>query len=128
MIQEEWAMRLRRPLLSQTVLTESRQLPDFAGACLIISTSIVILTSSPTTTPPLSKVAFHFTPKSWRLTLVVAVTAVRTLPQGSFTGAVGPSTSSATSLVVPWMVRSAVTLRLPVATCWPLLDLKVIDG
>src|ERR1700687_6276837 len=127
MIQEEWAMHLRRPLLSQTVLTESRQLPDFAGACLIISTSIVILTSSPTT-PPLSKVAFHFTPKSWRLTLVLAVTAVRTLPQGSFTGAVGPSTSSTTSLVVPWMVRSPVALSLPVATCWTLLDLKVIDG
>jgi len=74
-------MHLGCPLLSQTVLTESRQLPDFPGACLIISTSMVILTSSPTTTPPLSKVAFHFTPKSWRLTLVVAVTAARTLPK-----------------------------------------------
>src|SRR5467141_4748201 len=127
MIETERAVHLHRPLRSRNVLT-CRQLPDFAGACLIISASIVILTSSPTTTPPLSKVAFHFTPKSWRLTLVVAVTAARTLPQGSFTGAVGPSTSSTTSLVVPWMVRSPVTLSLPVATCWTLLDLKVIEG
>src|SRR3979490_2452482 len=128
MIQEEWAMHLRCPLLSQTVRAECRQLPDFAGACLINSASMVILTSSPTTTPPLSRVAFHFTPKSWRLTLEVAATATRTLPQGSFTGDVGPSTSSTTSLVVPRMVRSPVTLSLPVATCWTLLDLKVIEG
>src|SRR6266852_5065470 len=121
MVQAEWTVHSHRPLLSQTVLIACCQLPDFPGACLIISTSMVILTSSPTTTPPLSKVAFHFTPKSWRLTLVEAVTATRTFPQGSFTGAVGPSTSSTTSLVVPRIVRSPVTLSLPVATCWTLL-------
>src|SRR5467141_2171771 len=85
-------------------------------------------TSSPTTTPPLSKVAFHFTPKSWRLILVVALAAVRVLPQGSFMGAVGPSTSRTTSLVVPRMVRSPVTLSLPGATCSTFLDLKVMVG
>ena len=48
---------------ASNVLASRGQLPDF-GTCLIISASMVILTSSPTTTPPLSMVAFHFTPKS----------------------------------------------------------------
>jgi hypothetical protein len=68
MIMAQWGDTFAPPLLSQIVPTHSRQLPDFDGACLIISTSMVILTSSPPTTPSLSKVAFHFTPKSWRLT------------------------------------------------------------
>src|SRR6266436_5625084 len=95
---------------------------------LTSSTSMMMETSSPTTPPPLSRVAFHFTPKSWRLILVVAVAALRVLPQGSFIGAVGPSTSSTTSLVVPRMVRSPVTLSLPGAICSTLLDLNVIEG
>src|SRR6266851_5654928 len=128
MMQAEWTVHSHRPLLSQTVLIACCQLPDFLGACLIISASMVILTSSPTTTPPLSRVAFHLTPKSSRLTLEVAVTAARTLPQGSFTGAVGPSTSSTTSLVVPRMVRSPVTLSFPGAACSTLLDLNVMVG
>src|SRR3989442_402851 len=48
--------------------------------------------------------------------------------QGSFTGAVGPSTSSTTSLVVPRMVRSPVALSFPGAICSTFLDLKVIVG
>src|SRR6266853_2561478 len=128
MMQAEWTVHSHRPLLSQTVLIACCQFPDFPGACLIISASMVILTSSPTTTPPLSRVAFHFTPKSWRLTLDVAVAAARTLPQGSFTGAVGPSTSRTTSLAVPRMVRSPVTFSLPGASCSTFLDLKVMVG
>src|SRR6266850_6577240 len=95
---------------------------------LTSSTSMTMETSSATTTPPLSRVAFHFTPKSWRLILVVALAAVRVLPQGSFTGAVGPSTSSTTSLVVPRMVRSPVTLSFPGAACSTFLDLNVMVG
>src|ERR1700688_4795688 len=68
--------------------------PDYLAAFRVISASMVMVTSSPTTTPPLSMVAFHFTPKSWRLILVVALMAMRWLPQGSLTGAVGPSTSN----------------------------------
>src|SRR6266568_3658495 len=128
MVQAEWTVHSHRPLLSQTVLIACCQLPDFPGACLIISASMVILTSSPTTTPPLSRVAFHFTPKSWRLILEEALTATRWLPQGSFTGAVGPSTSNTTSLVVPRMVRSPVTLSFPGESCSTFLDLKVMVG
>src|SRR6266850_234942 len=95
---------------------------------LTSSTSMMMDTSSPTTTPPLSRVAFHFTPKSWRLILVLAVAALRVFPQGSLRGAVGPSTSRTTSLVVPRMVRSPVTLSLPGATCSTFLDLKVMEG
>src|SRR5260370_31515598 len=84
-----------------TVPTESRQSADFAGAGLIISASMVILTSSLTTTPPPSRLAFHFTPKSWRLTLVVALMAALEFPHGSFIAAVGASTSRTTSLVTP---------------------------
>jgi hypothetical protein len=39
----------------------------------IASASIVISTMLPTTTPPLSKVLFQLTPKSWRLIVVLAV-------------------------------------------------------
>ena len=37
-----------------------------------ISTSMVISTSSPTTTPPVSSAAFHTSPKSFRLIFVLA--------------------------------------------------------
>src|ERR1700730_9853843 len=86
----------------QTVAaSDANQFPAFAGPGCTNSTSIVIATSSPTTNPPLSILAFHFTPKSCRLILVVAFAAARWLPHGSFTGAVGPSTSSTTCLVTP---------------------------
>src|SRR5882672_612440 len=39
----------------------------YFAACFVISRSIVIETVSPTTTPPPSRFAFHFTPKSCRL-------------------------------------------------------------
>src|SRR6266852_9194390 len=79
----------------------ANQFPDFAAPFCTTSTSIVIATSSPTALPPLSILAFHFTPKSCRLILVVAFAAARWLPHGSFTGAVGPSTSSTTCFVTP---------------------------
>ena len=42
-------------------------------SCRIASASIVISTMLPTTTPPLSKVLFQLTPKSWRLIVALAV-------------------------------------------------------
>jgi hypothetical protein len=39
----------------------------------IASASIVISTMLPTTTPPLSKVLFQLTPKSWQLIVALAV-------------------------------------------------------
>jgi len=89
---------------------------------------MLILTSSPTTTPPPSMLAFHFTPKSWRLTLVDAFTATLECPQGSLIGAVGPSTSRTTSFVTPWMVKSPVIFSWPGAACSTFLDLKLIVG
>src|ERR1700688_1166301 len=56
---------------------------------MIISTSSVMFTSSPTTTPPLSSFWFQATPKSCRLIFVEADTAVRCKPQGSLMGALG---------------------------------------
>jgi hypothetical protein len=68
---------------------------DFAYV-FVISTSIVIVISSPT------KPERALTPKSCRLTLVVADAPMRCpLPIGSLIGSVGPSTSSTTSLVTP---------------------------
>jgi hypothetical protein len=49
--------------------------------------------SSPTRIPPVSRVAFHVKPKSFRLILVLAEIATRVLPQGSLVGGVGPSTA-----------------------------------
>src|SRR5258707_15739497 len=56
------------------------------------STSSVMVTSSPTRIPPVSSAVFQVKPKSLRLIFVVADTAIRVLPQGSFAGGVGPST------------------------------------
>ena len=49
-------------------------------------TSSVMVTSSPTRMPPVSRAAFQVRPKSLRLIFVVAETATRVLPQGSFAG------------------------------------------
>src|SRR5215813_7151248 len=73
------------------IIDPQKSKPRYFAACLTISRSIMIVTVSPTTTPPPSMFAFHFTPKSWRFTFVVALAAARVFPQGSFTGAVGPS-------------------------------------
>src|SRR5215470_4349732 len=100
----------------------------YFAACLTISRSMVMVTVSPTTTPPPSMFAFHLTPKSWRFTFVVALAAARVFPQGSFTAALGPSTSSTTSFVTPCMVRSPVILSLPAPADSTFLDLKVRVG
>src|SRR5579859_1178202 len=55
----------------------NRRAPVYLAAFWNISASMVMATSSPTTTPPLSMVAFHFTPKSWRLIFVEALMAMR---------------------------------------------------
>src|ERR1700720_3634741 len=57
------------------------------------STSRVMVISSPTRIPPVSRAVFQVKPKSFRLIFVVAETAIRVLPQGSFDGGVGPSTA-----------------------------------
>src|SRR6266436_1809168 len=93
------------------------QSPDFGAPFCSISTSIVIVTSSPTTHPPLSILAFHFTPKSCRLILVVAFAATLRLPHGSFTGDVGPSTSSTTFFVTPSIVSPPLTLSFTASPC-----------
>src|SRR5207253_7515471 len=72
--------------------------------------------------------AFHFWLQSWRFKFVVAWAATRVLHHGYFTGGVGPSTSSAASLVTPRMVRSPVIFSLPAETCSIFFDLKVIVG
>src|SRR5579863_4948941 len=92
------------------------------------SSSSVIATSSPTRTPPVSRVALNVSPKSVRLTLVFAVTPTRVLPQGSFAGGVGPSTSNSTSFVTPCTVSGPETETLPSALRVMWDDLKVIVG
>src|ERR1700675_3352933 len=62
-----------------------------AGELLISSVSMVIDISSP------AMAGTPFTPKSLRLIFVVADAPMCKFPFGSLTGAVGPSTSSATS-------------------------------
>src|SRR5262249_20791320 len=67
----------------------------------IISMSMEILISSPTSSSPLGSFPPHLTPTSCRLIFVVALAAARWFPQGSLMAAVGPSTSSTTDLVTP---------------------------
>src|SRR5207244_8456801 len=71
--------------------------------------SIVMVTSSPTRTPPVSSAEFHVSPNSLRLIFVVAVNPRRVLPHGSFAGALGPSMMKVTLRVTPWIVKSPST-------------------
>src|SRR5882762_7155679 len=80
--------------------------PAAAGGGIRASMSSVIATLSLTTTPPPSRFAFHLTPKSCRLTLVVADAATRDSPRIPLMTFDGPVTSSVTSLVTPCIVRS----------------------
>src|SRR4029077_9751096 len=98
------ASRLGRP--APPAATPPRSTPSHLR---VASTSIVTSTSSPTITPPPSSAWLHVIPKSRRSSFAVAWAPARTLPTGSFTGAVGPSTSSVTSRVTPWSARSPVT-------------------
>src|SRR5882762_880238 len=61
------------------------------------SASRVMVTSSPTRMPPVSRAAFQVKPKSFRLIFALAEIATRVLPHGSLVGGVGPSTSKADS-------------------------------
>src|SRR5205807_4769211 len=63
-------------------------------------------------------------PKSLRLILVVADTATRVLPHGSFVGGVGPSTEKTTFLVTPRIVKSPSTASSPSRTSLTLVDLN----
>src|SRR5712692_4912106 len=80
------------------------------------STSSVMVTSSPTRMPPVSSAAFQVRSNSLRLIFVVADTATRVLPQGSFAGGVGPSTEKSTLRVTPRMDRSPSTASSPSRT------------
>src|SRR5713101_241464 len=88
------------------------------------STSSVMVTSSPTRMPPVSSAAFQVRSNSLRLIFVVADTATRVLPQGSFAGGVGPSTEKSTLRVTPRMVRSPSTASSPSRTRPMRVDLK----
>ncbi|GIV86355.1 MAG: hypothetical protein KatS3mg054_0384 [Chloroflexus sp.] len=52
------------------------------GTCLTISISISIVTSSPTSTPPVSSATFQVKPQSLRLIFVVALKPALIVPQG----------------------------------------------
>src|SRR6266567_730169 len=92
------------------------------------STSSVMFTSSPTSTPPVSRAEFQVRPKSFRLILVVAESPMRVLPQGSLPGALGPSTANVTGLVRPCMVRSPITAYATSPVFLTEVDLKVMVG
>src|SRR5882762_7988873 len=92
------------------------------------STSSVMVTSSPTRMPPVSSAVFQVRPKSLRLIFVVADTATRVFPQGSFVGGVGPSTEKSTLRVTPRMVRSPSTASSPSRTRLMRVDFKDIVG
>ena len=85
-----------------------------AGGGCISDRSMVTCTSSLTTTPPPSSARFQVIPKSLRLIVrrrggADARLAARALDRR----ASAPSTSSATSLVTPCIVRSPTSLNLP---------------
>ena len=67
-------------------------------------------------------------PKSLRLIFVVAEMAVRFILQGSLIAALGPSTSSTTDFVTPWIVKSPVTLSFPAPAYSTFVDLNVKVG
>src|ERR1044071_1253831 len=92
------------------------------------STSMETSTSSPTNTPPVSRVLLYNRPKSLRLSRAVAEAPRLRFPHRSLTSAVGPSTQSTISLVAFLMVKSPVTFSLPLESCVTCFDLKVIDG
>src|SRR5439155_21731718 len=70
------------------------------SACLTSSTSISIVISPPTTTPPVSRTAFQVRPQSLRLILVCALKPATVVPHGLLTSPVY-STSSTTARVTP---------------------------
>jgi hypothetical protein len=87
---------------------------------------MVIVTSSPTTGPA-STSELYFSPYSSRFTRVVAVVPVTRRPW-PFTIGEGASTSSATSLVVPRIVRSPMSLNAPALPGSTRFDLNVMLG
>src|SRR5947208_8967212 len=107
----------RRKVHEVSPITSANYFP----AARFNSTSKMICTSSPAT------VGAPLTPKSRRLIFVVASAPMRT-PPIAFTAGDGPSTSSTTSLVTPWIVRSPVTFNLPWLSTSAFLDLKVMVG
>ena len=91
------------------------------------SASIVMVTSSPTSTPPASRALFQPRLKSLRLILVEADTPRTVMPNGDLAGALSAVALSVTGLVTPLMVRSPSILR-PSPSLLTDLDLKVSLG
>src|SRR6185369_9961903 len=105
-----------------------RSLQHYFGTDFIISISRLISTSSPTITPPVSRVLFQVKPKSFLLILVVAEAPFLIFPHGSLLSTEGPSTSSTTSLVTPCRDRSPVTFSLSLPALATFFETKVIVG
>src|SRR5208283_5901460 len=93
-----------------------------AAARSASSALISSLTSSLTTKPPESSALFQVMPQSLRSSLPVAITPFTVRPNGSLIEADGPSTASTTDLVIPCMVRSPVTLNLPLPAFFSLVE------
>src|SRR5882672_5617241 len=85
-------------------------------------------TSSPTATPPVSKVLFQTKPKSLRNSLPVAEAPRTVLPDRALEGGAIESTVRVTGLVTPWIVRFPIARSLPSAAFSKWLDLKVMKG
>src|SRR6266567_1161006 len=83
-----------------------------------------MVTSSPTRMPPVSSTEFQVNPKSLRLIFVVAETAIRVLPHGSFALGVGPSMVKSTLRVTARIVRSPSAASSPSRTTLMRVDLK----
>src|ERR1700693_2933223 len=120
-----WRGKPKAPLLAKyarngasDIVIERRTQP------LTNSISRVMVTSSPTIRPPVSRTGLQVRPKSLRLIFVVADNPTRVLPHGSFIGGVGPSTSKVTLRVTPWMVRPPATCNSPSALRLTWVDLN----
>src|SRR5262249_18360706 len=103
-----------------------RHFAAVGASCLCSSASTVMVTSSPTITPPASMVRFQFSPKSLRLILVVAVRPRTVFPPATLSGVY--STFTTTGRVTPWMVRSPSALRVFPSPLVIFVDLKVMVG
>src|SRR5215203_1319265 len=102
-------------------------LPAFAGSFLIVSRSMLTFTSSPSTTPPLSRAWLKLTPKSLRLIVTEVEKPAWTLPRWSL---IWPEyvTGSVTYLLTPCMVNVPVTSNVFSPVDLTDLLLKVISG
>src|SRR5690349_768667 len=107
-------------LLRARLLADNQAFTNWASRVMVIS--------SPTRIPPVSRAAFQVKPKSLRLILVLAEIPIRVFPQGSLAGGVGPSTAKRTLRVTPRIVRSPSTDNSPSPATLMPVDLKCKVG